>query len=138
MILRINGVTASELIDKEEGHFDLQGILGLQLRAGKPMTVQFKDIYLKHSEEQPEEGFVSLFDGKTLDGWHLMNGAKFVVEDGVMKHKGGLGWLRSEKQYSDFILRHEFRFLEPKQDGCLLYTSPSPRDATLTRMPSSA
>ena len=24
------------------------------------------------------------------------------------------------------------------QDGCLLYTSPSPRDATLSRMPSSA
>ena len=23
-------------------------------------------------------------------------------------------------------------------DGCLLYTSPSPRDATLSRMPSSA
>ncbi|MEM7476504.1 MAG: LamG-like jellyroll fold domain-containing protein [Planctomycetota bacterium] len=50
MILRINGVTASELIDKEEGHFDLQGILGLQLRAGKPMTVQFKDIYLKRGK----------------------------------------------------------------------------------------
>ena len=25
-----------------------------------------------------------------------------------------------------------------KSDGCLLYTSPSPRDATLSRMPSSA
>ena len=25
-----------------------------------------------------------------------------------------------------------------KVDGCLLYTSPSPRDATLSRMPSSA
>ena len=47
MILRINGVTASELIDNEEAHFDLKGILGLQLRSGKPMTVQFKDIYLK-------------------------------------------------------------------------------------------
>ena len=27
---------------------------------------------------------------------------------------------------------------EPSSDGCLLYTSPSPRDATLSRMPSSA
>ena len=77
MILRINGVTASELIDNEQGHFDLEGILGLQLRAGKPMTVQFKDIHLK----QLDEGFAPLFDGKTLDGWHLMNGANFVVED---------------------------------------------------------
>tara|TARA_Y100001934_G_scaffold282129_1_gene394544 strand:+ start:2953 stop:4356 length:1404 start_codon:yes stop_codon:yes gene_type:complete len=47
IILRINGVKCAELIDREEGHFDLSGILGLQLRAGKPMTVQFKDIYLK-------------------------------------------------------------------------------------------
>ncbi|MBX3176569.1 MAG: DUF1080 domain-containing protein [Candidatus Hydrogenedentes bacterium] len=67
--------------------------------------------------EDPEEGFVSLFDGKSLDGWHLMNGAQFFVEDGVIKHDVGRGWLRSDKQYSDFIFRVEFRFLEPMQDG---------------------
>jgi hypothetical protein len=67
--------------------------------------------------EKPEEGFVSLFDGKTLDGWHLMNGAKFVAEDGVIKLNDGLGWLRSDKEYSDFVLRLEFRFMKPKQDG---------------------
>lgn len=64
-----------------------------------------------------DEGFVSLFDGKSLNGWHLMNGAKFVVEDGVIKHAEGNGWLRSDKEYADFILRLEFRFLKPKQDG---------------------
>ena len=47
IILEINGVTCSELIDKEVGHFDLRGILGLQLKHGEPMTVQFKDIHLK-------------------------------------------------------------------------------------------
>ena len=67
--------------------------------------------------DKAEEGFVSLFDGKTLDGWHLMNGAKFVVEDGVIKHNQGHGWLRSDKEYADFILRLEFRFMKPKQDG---------------------
>ena len=46
IILKINGVTCSELIDREEGHFDLKGILGLQLRAGRPMPVQFKEIFL--------------------------------------------------------------------------------------------
>ncbi|WDQ15476.1 3-keto-disaccharide hydrolase [Rhodopirellula sp. P2] len=45
--LRINGRVSSELIDQEEGHYDLKGILGLQLRSGRPMTVQFKDIFLK-------------------------------------------------------------------------------------------
>ena len=29
-------------------------------------------------------------------------------------------------------------YSETQVDGCLLYTSPSPRDATLSRMPSSA
>lgn len=45
--LTINGVKCSELIDREEGHFDLKGILGLQLRSGKPMKAQFKAILLK-------------------------------------------------------------------------------------------
>jgi hypothetical protein len=45
--LRVNGQVSTELIDREEGHYDLSGILGLQLRSGDPMTVQFKDIYLK-------------------------------------------------------------------------------------------
>lgn len=66
-----------------------------------------------------EEGFISLFDGKSLNGWHLMNGAKFEVEDGVIKHDKGHGWLRSDKQYADFNIRMEFRFLKPKQDGGL-------------------
>ena len=47
IVLKINGVTSTELIDMEEGHFDLEGILGLQLRSGEPMTVQFKEILLK-------------------------------------------------------------------------------------------
>ena len=37
------------------------------------------------------------------------------------------------------IFVHELgHFLVAKACGCLLYTSPSPRDATLSRMPSSA
>lgn len=67
--------------------------------------------------DKAEDGFVSLFDGKSLDGWHLMNGAKFVVDGGVLKHDVGMGWLRSDKQYADCIVRLEFRFMKPKQDG---------------------
>jgi hypothetical protein len=45
--LLVNGQVSTELFDYEEGHFDLSGHLGLQLRSGDPMTVQFKDIHLK-------------------------------------------------------------------------------------------
>lgn len=47
IVLEINGVKSTELIDHEEGHFDLSGVLGLQLRSGDPMTVQFKDIFIR-------------------------------------------------------------------------------------------
>ena len=47
IVLHINGTKCAELIDREEDHFDLSGILGLQLRAGQPMRVQFKDVQLK-------------------------------------------------------------------------------------------
>lgn len=67
--------------------------------------------------DKADEGFVSLFDGKTLRGWQLMNGARFFVANGVIKHNKGRGWLRSDKEYSDFELRLQFRFLEPNQDG---------------------
>lgn len=64
-----------------------------------------------------EAGFVSLFDGKSLEGWTIMNGGKFTAEDGVIKLNGGRGWLRSNKQYTDFVLRFEVRWLKPKQDS---------------------
>ena len=44
MTLSINGVVCSSLVDNEEGKFELTGLLGLQLRSGDPMKVQFKDI----------------------------------------------------------------------------------------------
>ena len=36
------------------------------------------------------------------------------------------------------VVTHEMGFAKEVADSCLLYTSPSPRDATLSRMPSSA
>ena len=47
IILRVNGQVSAEVIDNETGKFHLNGILGLQLRSGPLMRVQFKDILLK-------------------------------------------------------------------------------------------
>ncbi|HRI88681.1 MAG TPA: DUF1080 domain-containing protein [Candidatus Hydrogenedentes bacterium] len=47
MILKVNGQVTAEFIDNDEKEFDASGILGLQLRSGPPMKVQFKDILLK-------------------------------------------------------------------------------------------
>ena len=41
-------------------------------------------------------------------------------------------------QNRNFLAPVGFKFTLAKYPNCLLYTSPSPRDATLSRMPSSA
>ncbi len=68
-------------------------------------------------EPKTEKGFVSLFNGKSLDGWEIMNKGKFSVKEGVIKLDGGSGWLRSDKQYSNFVLRVDLRFMKKNQDG---------------------
>ncbi len=60
---------------------------------------------------------VSLFDGKSLTGWHVMNGGKFEAKDGMIQLRGGSGWLRSDQEYADFVLTLEVRWLKPKQDS---------------------
>jgi hypothetical protein len=47
MLLKINGQVSAEFIDNDAKEFDSSGILGLQLRSGAPMKVQFKEIQLK-------------------------------------------------------------------------------------------
>jgi hypothetical protein len=46
VVLKINGVTMCELDDRDPRRI-VRGWLGLQVHVGPPMTVQFKDIYLK-------------------------------------------------------------------------------------------
>jgi hypothetical protein len=65
-----------------------------------------------------EEGFTSLFDGKTLDGWQ---GGKdgYEVRDGaiVSLAKGGSGNLLTEKEYSDLHLKFEFKLTPGANNG---------------------
>lgn len=66
---------------------------------------------------EPPAGFVALFNGKDLSGWVQMNGSKFVADDGLIKHRQGMGWLRSTEQFDNFILRLEVRWLKNRQDS---------------------
>ena len=66
------------------------------------------------------KGFVTLFDGKTLNGWVLMNGVGpgYVVKDGIIicPADGG-GNLYTEKEYSDYIFRCEFKLFPNSNNG---------------------
>lgn len=63
--------------------------------------------------QNPEEGFVSLFDGKSLQGWQIEEGPEsaYYVSEGslvVAPHCASPTWLRSEREFENFDLRGEF------------------------------
>jgi hypothetical protein len=64
------------------------------------------------------EGFTPLFDGKTLDGWKMVNTSdNFLVRDGLLVMNRGKGWLATEKTFGDFELRLRYRFITPGTDS---------------------
>ncbi len=69
------------------------------------------------AEAGPEEGFVALFDGKTLAGWQgALDG--HVVVDGEIRSKPGVGGnLLTTKDYGDFVLRFDFKLTPGANNG---------------------
>ncbi|MEO6033835.1 MAG: DUF1080 domain-containing protein [Verrucomicrobiota bacterium] len=68
-----------------------------------------------------ESGFTSLFDGETLAGWtagEKKGETPYFVRDGaiVCPAKGG-GNLLTEKEYSDFVLRLDFKLTPGANNG---------------------
>ena len=72
--------------------------------------ILFASIALADMAGEPK--WESLFNGKDLTGWAIMNDAAFTVTNGVIHVERTMGWLRTEKQYADFILEVEWRALE--------------------------
>jgi hypothetical protein len=67
-----------------------------------------------------DPGFTSLFNGRDLTGWTLVRpkGPGYVVENGLLVcPEGGGGNLLTEKEYSDFILRLEFKLSPGGNNG---------------------
>ncbi len=68
-------------------------------------------------EKDIPEGFEPLFNGKDLKGWKAYGGKSDVwgADKGLLFTKGaGGGWLLTDKEYSDFELRLEYRW---EKDG---------------------
>lgn len=65
----------------------------------------------------PDPGYQSMFDGKTLTGWVSVPGG-YVVEDGVLVCvAGGKGNLLTEKEYTDFSMKFEFKLTAGANNG---------------------
>src|SRR6478736_1880502 len=85
-----------------------------------------------------EAGWVTLFDGKSLDGWDQVGESNWRVEDGaiVVDKMAGKdpGYLVSKKPYKNFVVRVEFWSSDDANSGiyfrCL---DPSYGTGALTR-----
>jgi hypothetical protein len=63
----------------------------------------------------------TLFNGKDLTGWTRVHDVEFQVVDGNLRLVKGMGWLRTDKQYSDFVLEFEWRALDEKYDSGIFF-----------------
>ena len=69
---------------------------------------------------QADEGWTSLFDGKTLNGWKPRGGGIWSVDNGTIlgvTGTGEYGWLCSEKSYGDFVLEYEAKLESSGNSG---------------------
>lgn len=86
--------------------------------------------------EPDEQGFVSLFDGKSLNGWKLVggHGPGYIVKDGdIVCPADGGGNLFTEKEYSNFVFRFEFK-TEPGANNGIGIRAPFEGDAAYQGM----
>jgi len=68
----------------------------------------------------PEPGFTTLFNGKDLSGWKLVEpeGRGYIVENGLLECPAdGGGNLFTEKEYANFVFRFEFKLEDGSNNG---------------------
>jgi hypothetical protein len=93
LIQYLNGYKTMELIDndritnpndpEDRNGSAREGILALQIHAGPPMLVEFKDIFVKNFDQEKYGDAQLIFNGRNLDGWTTKassgKGDKWVV-----------------------------------------------------------
>jgi hypothetical protein len=88
------------------------------------------------AQEKQDDGFVPMFNGKDLTGWVNVNCAPgtFFVKDGEVITTGKpTGYLRTEKQYENFIADFEWMHVNTKEvgnSGFFVWADPLPAVGT--------
>jgi Domain of Unknown Function (DUF1080) len=79
--------------------------------------------------QDQREGFVLLFDGKSLTNWHSIplgdHPAAWRARDGLLGYEPGDSWLASDATYRDFVLRLEYRTGPDSDSGIFLRSTPT-------------
>ncbi len=131
-----------------------RGPIGLQHHGSAPETgvydgaasvIQFRNVWIDRFDDDrgptaeewqarygfvAEDGFESLFDGTSLDGWLKGPDNAWVIEDGVLtlqrefdgaEHNADYLW--TAEQYGDFIFDFEFKVAQNTNSGVFFRTS---------------
>ena len=109
--LVVDNVTLENYWDRSKPIFPTEQI-ELQCH-GDPIC--FRNIFIRRIP-RPEE-FISLFNGRDLAGW-VGDTKGYIVKEGNIASKPGVGGdLFTEKEYSDFVLRFEFKLTDGANNG---------------------
>lgn len=85
-------------------------------------TALLSSYHLANAEYTPtkqDSGWVSLFNGKNLDGLHNHQSA-FIVKDGALNCKGcDAGYIRTKSMYSHYHVRVSYQLTEKSNGGML-------------------
>jgi len=122
------------------------GLIGLQVHGDRDdpagSAARFRKIRIKDLAPTPSEhfsegkdgllaitpwgaanGWTSLFDGRSLEGWEEADGVGgFAAKDGVLKlaTKGGASHIRTKEDYKDFELQLDFAMARGTNSGVFL------------------
>ena len=135
----INGVRFMDWTEAERRHPD-QGGIALQVHGGSAggggdltrQFVRYRNIRVKKlardnelSEPEKRDGWLLLFDGKTLSGWINSNGTapRTPVENGALNpHKAGHYMLVHTQQWANFLLALDFKISPGCNSGIFIRT----------------
>ena len=67
-----------------------------------------------------QDGWMTLFDGSSLDGWNQIGDANWELADGAVQADSGSGFLVTPRSYGDFELTLEFWVDEPANSGIFI------------------
>ena len=76
-----------------------------------------------------ETGWVTLFDGKSLDDFNKIGDANWRIEDGVIVADKGNGFLVTKNSYGDYQIRAEF-WVEPDSNSGIFIRCTDPEKVT--------
>ena len=75
-----------------------------------------------HEKPGAEDGWVSIFDGKTLDGWRISEDGTWKVEDGAIVVSGARSHLFHDRVLKDFTFECEVKTTPGSNSGIFIHT----------------